>query len=115
MAKQFKEALHIIGQHSISGDALAVESWTGRVFKFYRRFRAPKLPTFMVHQGDGATSILERAKRKNYRRIWYLESSPVDPSAAHLIEGVGSNTPIIFDWHSGGTRVVLFDFAARPQ
>jgi hypothetical protein len=115
LAKQFKEALHMIGQNSIEGDALAVEPWTGRVFKFYRRYRAPKLPTFMVHHGDGATSILERAKRDHYRRIWYLESAPVDPSAARLVEEVGSNTPIVFDWHSGGTRVVLFDFAARPQ
>jgi hypothetical protein len=115
MAKQFKEALHVIGQNSITGDALAVESWTGRVFKFYRRFRAPKLPTFMVKQGEAARSILERAKREGYRRIWYLETSPVHPSATHLIEEVGSYTPIVFDWHRGGTRVVVFDFAGRSQ
>jgi hypothetical protein len=115
LATNFKEALHIVAQNSISGDALTIEPWSGRVFEFYRRFDAPKLPTFEVDNGEAAYSMLERAKSEGYHRIWYLETSPVDPSAAHLIEEVGDKTPIVFTWRRGRTRLVLFDFAARPQ
>ena len=115
LATNFKEALQIVAQNSISGDALAIEPWSERVFEFYRRFHAPKLPTFKVDEGEPAHSMLEHAKREGYHRIWYLETSPVDPSAAHLIEEVGDKTPIVFTWRRGSTRLVVFDFAARPQ
>ena len=76
LATNFKEALHIVAQNSISGDALTIEPWSGRVFEFYRRFDAPKLPTFKVDNGEAAYSMLERAKSEGYHRIWYLEIVP---------------------------------------
>ena len=109
-ATKFKEALHVVAENSISGDALAIEPWSGRVFEFYSRFQAPKLPTFIA---DAARSMLERAKTEGYHRIWYLESSPVSPNAVHLIEEVGDETPIVFTWRRNGTRLVVFDFG--PQ
>ena len=114
-ATKFKEALHVVAENSISGDALAIEPWSGRVFEFYSRIHAPKIPTFMVDEGEDAYSMLERAKREGYHRVWYLELSPVDPSAAHLIEEVGDETPIIFTWRRRRTRLVVFDFAAGPH
>ena len=113
LATKFKEALRIVTQNSIGGDALAIAPWSERMFKFYSRFDAPKLPTFMVHKGEAARSMLERAKTEGYHRIWYLESSPVNPNAAHLIEEVGDETPIVFTWRRNGTRLVVFDFG--PQ
>ena len=115
LATKFKEALEVVAENSISGDALAIEPWSGRVFEFYSRFDAPKLPTFEVDEGEAAYSALERARNQGYHRIWYLETSPVDPNAAHLIEEVGDKNPIVFTWRRGSTRLVVFDFAATPQ
>lgn len=109
-ATKFKEALHFVAENSISGDALAIEPWSGRVFEFYSRFHAPRLPTFIA---NAARSMLERAKTEGYHRIWYLESSPVSPNAVHLIEEVGDETLIVFTWRRNGTRLVVFDFG--PQ
>ena len=89
LATKFKEALRIVTQNSIGGDALAIAPWSERMFEFYGHFEAPKLPTFMVHKGEAARSMLERAKTEGYHRIWYFESSPVSPNAVHLIEEVG--------------------------
>jgi hypothetical protein len=122
LATEFKKALRIVARNSISDDVLAIEPWSGRVFKFYRRDRAPKLPTFVLNQLDTADSMLKQAeellayaKRKGYSRVWYLETKPVSPNATRLIEEVGDKTPIVFTWRRGGTRLVVFDLAEKPQ
>lgn len=115
LAPKFKDALRVVEQKSIDGDALALEPWSGRVFAFYSRSHAPKLPAFMVEEGETAPLMLERARSAGYRRVWYLETSPVDPSSARLIEEVGDKAPIVFTWRRLGTRLVVFDFAAKTQ
>ena len=115
LAPKFKDALRVVEQNSIDGDALALEPWSGRVFAFYSRFHAPKLPAFMVEEGETAPLMLERARSAGYRRVWYLETSPVDPSSARLIEEVGDKALIVFTWRRRGTRLVVFDFAAKTQ
>jgi len=59
--------------------------------------------------------MMERAKKKGYSRVWYLETVPVSPNAKPLIEELEDKTPIVFTWQSGGTRLVVFDLAAKPQ
>jgi hypothetical protein len=113
-ATNFKEALQIVSQNSIAGDALAIEPWSGSVFEYYRRFHAPELRTFVLDYGDALHSM-QRVEREGYHRLWYLESTPVDPNAAHLIEAVGKKVPIVFSWRRRGTRLVVFDFAVRQQ
>jgi uncharacterized membrane protein len=122
LATDFKKALRIVVRKSIGGDALAILPWTGRVFEFYRRDRAPKLRTFVLHERKTAASMLEQAegllayaKRKGYSRIWYLETIPRSQGAEQLIEKVKDKTPIVFAWRSGGTRLVVFDLMKGPQ
>jgi len=122
LATEFKKALRIVARNSISDDVLAIEPWSGPVFEFYRRDRAPKLRTFVLNERNTADSMLKQAeellayaKREGYSRVWYLESIPASPSATRLIEEVGDKTPIVFTWRRGGTRLVVFDLADKPQ
>jgi len=61
-AANFREALDVVARKSVDGDALAIEPWTGRVFEFYRRDRAPKLRTFVLDEHETADSMLKQAE-----------------------------------------------------
>jgi len=122
LATEFKKALRIVARKSTSGDVLAIAPWTGRVFEFYRRERAPKLRTFVLDDRKTAHSMLKQAegllayaKRKGYSRVWYLETIPRSQGVAQLIRRIGDKTPIVFTWRSGGTRLVVFDLTAGSQ
>jgi len=121
-AANFREALDVVARKSVDGDALAIEPWTGRVFRFYRSERAPNVRTFVLRERGSARSmvkqakgLLAHAKRKGYSRIWYLESLPISESAKRLIEEVGDEFPIVLTWERGSTRLVVFDLTEKPQ
>jgi len=121
LATEFKKALRIVAQKSVSGDALAIAPWAGRVFEFYRHERAPKLRTFVLGETKKASSMLKQAegllasaKRKGYSRVWYLETIPMAQGVDQLIRELGKETPVVFTWKSGGTRLVVFDLTEGP-
>lgn len=92
------------------GDAVAV--WlTGSVFSYYRHLLPRKTSYFKVRAKDPTTSLIDAAKKNNYRRVWFVLAHRPE-SAKKFIDVTGRRVPIEVDLGMNGTRVVLFDFGS---
>ena len=92
------------------GDAIAL--WkSDKLFTYYKKvMRLPHAPIVDLNarKWEGRT-LTEIAERTGYRRIWVVtahRSGQLEP----LIRQTAQTVPIVYEWTTQGTRLVLFDF-----
>ncbi len=69
-------------------------------------------PHYTLADGSKTPSLAEYVENKGYRRVWFVTAFKERKSRG-FVDRIARSVPILFDWKTRGTRVVLFDFAAR--
>jgi hypothetical protein len=93
------------------GDAVA--AIPPGIFQYYRDLlKADNLPVLRLKKTTDARTVIEFAEQNRSQRLWIVAASHRH-QADKLIRRLAAAAPIVDDWRSYGTRLVLFDFSRR--
>jgi hypothetical protein len=94
-----------------TGDAVAVIP--SGLFQYYRALlRVDNLPILGLRKTTEARAVIEFAEQNQSRRLWIVAASH-RYQADKLIRRLAATAPIVDEWRSHRTRLVLFDFSRR--
>ena len=95
------------------GDAVAVTPYT--LFKYYRgALQTDDTHILRVSRSTDPRTVIDYAERNGYRRLWLVVAHSARHSATKsLIKKIATEAPVLSEWRTNSTRVLLFDFTQR--
>jgi hypothetical protein len=104
-------ALTVVNRGFEPGDAVAVIPLSG--FAYYRDVvEEEDVPVFRLTRHTRARSVIEFAQQNGARRLWIVAAHAVRHTRK-LREELAEAFPVLSQWRTNGTVVMLLDFSKR--